>query len=107
MKKQIKKDDLIKKLYNHTHNMIVCSNEDLEKWKKGEIRYDYSEWIKSKDRTEWEEAETYYSFMDDNDLDIGYEVRVTPSGETINIIYKYDKNAPKKFVGEAIRDRKY
>lgn len=100
------KDEPIKELYNHTQNMIVCSDKDLKRWKMGEIKYDYSEWIKSEDRPEWAEAETYYSFMDDNDLDIGHEVHDTPSGERVNVIYKYDKNAPKKYVGKALRYEK-
>ena len=74
-----------------THSMVVCSDEDLAKWEKGELLYDYGELVPSEglSEDEKEDYKTLEQFMDTDYEEVGEETYTTKSGEVVNIIYKY------------------
>lgn len=74
-----------------THSMVVCSDEDLQKWMNGELLYDYEELVPREDLPQeyLENYKTYEQFMNTDYEEVGEQTYTTKSGEVVNIIYKY------------------
>ena len=74
-----------------THSMVVCSEEDYQKWVDGELLYDYGDLVKREDLPEeyLEDYKTYEQFMDSDYEEVGETIHTTPNGEKVHIIYKY------------------
>ena len=74
-----------------THSMVVCSEEDYQKWVDGELLYDYGSLVKREelDQEYLEDYKTYDQFMDSDWEESGEEIYTTKHGEKVHIIYKY------------------
>ena len=74
-----------------THSMVVCSDEDLQKWMNGELLYDYDGLVKREelDQDYIEDYKTYEQFMDSDYEEVGETIHTTSNGEKVHIIYKY------------------
>lgn len=90
MKKQIRYG-VFETNSSSTHSMVVCSNEDLERWKSGELLYDYGGLIEAKiiDDDQIEDYETYDQFTESECEEVGERTYTTKSGEVVNIVYKH------------------
>jgi hypothetical protein len=76
-----------------THTLVVCTDEELEKWKKGEIIYNYIDgFIPSDNSNISSGGETYEAFMDDEELEIEVYNYVTKGKENLTIFCKYGYN---------------
>jgi hypothetical protein len=76
-----------------THTLVVCTDEELEKWKKGEIIYNYIDgFIPSDNSNISSDGETYEAFMDDEELEIEIYNYVTKGKENLTIFCKYGYN---------------
>lgn len=76
-----------------THTLVVCTDEELEKWKKGEIIYNYIDgFIPSDNSNISSGGETYEAFMDDEELEIETYNYVTKGKENLTIFCKYGYN---------------
>jgi hypothetical protein len=76
-----------------THTLVVCTDEELEKWKKGEIIYNYIDgFIPSDNSNISSDGETYEAFMDDEELEIEVYNYVTKGKENLTIFCKYGYN---------------
>jgi hypothetical protein len=69
-----------------THTLVVCTDEELEKWKKGEIVYNYSEGFIPSDSSD---GETFEVFMDEDYLEIDIHTYVTKGEENLTIFCKH------------------
>lgn len=71
-----------------THSLVVCTDEELEKWKAGELLYDYMNSAvvsaPEEDRYKYETFEEFKKY-----LEVDYHTYVTKNGEKLNIICKY------------------
>lgn len=72
-----------------THTLVVCTDEELEKWEKGEMVYNYREGVIPSDSSD---GETFEVFMDDDYLEVDFSTYVTKGGEKLNIICKHGYN---------------
>lgn len=74
-----------------THSMVVCSEEDYQKWVDGELLYDYGSLVKREelDQEYLEDYKTYDQFMDSDYEEVGETIHTTPNGEKVHIVYKY------------------
>lgn len=76
-----------------THTLVVCTDEELEKWKKGEMIYEYGEGLIPSNYTNTpSDGETFEAFMDNEYLEIDSYTYVTKGGEKLNIICKHGYN---------------
>lgn len=76
-----------------THTLVVCTDEELEKWKKGEIIYNYIDgFIPSDNSNISSDGETYEAFMDDEELEIEIYTYVTKGEENLTIFCKHGYN---------------
>ena len=69
-----------------THTLVVCTDEELEKWKKGEMVYNYREGFIPSDSSD---GETFEDFMDEDYLEIDIHTYVTKEEENLTIFCKY------------------
>lgn len=69
-----------------THTLVVCTDEELEKWKKGEIVYKYREGFIPSDSSD---GETFEAFMDEDYLEIDINTYVTKEGENLTIFCRH------------------
>lgn len=76
-----------------THTLVVCTDEELEKWKKGEIIYNYRDgFIPPNNSNISSGGETYETFMDDEELEIEIYTYVTKGEENLTIFCKHGYN---------------
>ena len=76
-----------------THTLVVCTDEELEKWKKGEMVYEYGEGLIPLDYSNISsEGEVFEVFMDDDELEIDIHTYVTKEGENLTIFCKHGYN---------------
>lgn len=76
-----------------THTLVICTDEELEKWKKGEMVYEYREGLVPSNYSNTpSDGETFETFMDDDYLEIDLNTYVTKEGEKLNIICKHGYN---------------
>ena len=76
-----------------THTLVVCTDEELEKWKKGEIVYNYREGLIPLDYSNISsDGEVFEVFMDDDELEIDIHTYVTKEGENLTIFCKHGYN---------------
>jgi len=83
-----------------THSLVICTEEEYEKFKNGEMLFDYNKLInrdsiecKCEDGEEecdcYEDYDTYKSFFSDRYLETFEKEYVTKSGDKIVIFGKY------------------
>lgn len=73
-----------------THALVICTDEELEQWKEGELVYKYREGlVPSNYSNASSDGETFEYFMDDDYLEIDSITYVTKGGEKLNIICKH------------------
>lgn len=72
-----------------THSVVICSDEELEKWKNGElVYYSWDEELVPLEELEYPgDCDTYDQFGEYFEVD--HTRYVTKSGEVINIICRY------------------
>ena len=76
-----------------THALVICTDEELEQWKKGELVYEYREGlVPSNYSNASSDGETYEDFMDDDDLEIEIYTYVTKREENLTIFCKHGYN---------------
>lgn len=76
-----------------THTLVVCTDEELEKWKKGEMVYEYGEGLIPLDYSNISsDGEVFEVFMDDDELEIDIHTYVTKEGENLTIFCKHGYN---------------
>ena len=76
-----------------THTLVVCTDEELEKWKKGEMIYEYGEGLVPSNYSNTpSNGETFEDFVDDDYLKVDSNTYVTKGGEKLNIICKHGYN---------------
>ena len=76
-----------------THTLVVCTDEELEKWKKGEMVYEYGEGLIPLDYSNISsEGEVFEVFMDDDESEIDIHTYVTKEGENLTIFCKHGYN---------------
>lgn len=74
-----------------THTLVVCTDEELEKWKTGEMVYNYREGFILPDNSNISSGgETYEAFMDDDELEIDIYTYVTKGEENLTIFCKHE-----------------
>lgn len=76
-----------------THTLVVCTDEELEKWKKGEMVYEYREGLVPSNYTDTpSDGETFEAFMDDEYLEVDINTYITKEGENLTIFCKHGYN---------------
>ena len=76
-----------------THTLVVCTDEELEKWKKGEMIYEYGEGLIPSNYTNTpSDGETFEAFMDNEYLEIDINTYVTKEGENLTIFCRHGYN---------------
>ena len=76
-----------------THTLVVCTDEELEKWKKGEMVYEYGEGLIPLDYSNISsDGEVFEVFMDDDESEIDIHTYVTKEGENLTIFCKHGYN---------------
>ena len=71
-----------------THSIAICSDEELEKWKAGELLYDYTNsTLVSVPEEDCYRYKTFEEFKEY--LEVDYHTYVTKNGEKLNIICRY------------------
>lgn len=76
-----------------THTLVVCTDEELEKWKKGEMIYEYGEGLIPSNYTNTpSDGETFEAFMDNEYLEIDVNTYVTKEGENLTIFCRHGYN---------------
>ena len=77
-----------------THTITMCSEEEYNKWKNGELVFDrwQEELVEPKEDNKYHEYQTYDEFWEDEFLEGFYEKYTTNSGEKVIAfgLYGYD-----------------
>ncbi len=69
-----------------THNLVVCTDEELDKWKRGELSYDGDTTLVEACENDPDTVD-YAAFGED--LDIAVHQHELKNGDIINIVCRY------------------
>ncbi len=73
-----------------THSIIICTDEELDKWKKGEILRGYYEgFVPYSEDLDKDEYFTYDEYIKYREEEVYENKYITKNGEVLHIICKY------------------
>lgn len=75
-----------------THSITMCSKEDFEKWKAGELYYDEWDDVLVKEQLDEDRYQTFDEWANDDYLETYVENYKTKNGEEIVAFGKYGYN---------------
>ena len=78
-----------------THSITMCSKEDYDKWKHGNLFIDTwgNKFVKSPEEAEYSrDAQTYEQYFDDDELESFEDTYTTKSEEVIVAFGKYGRD---------------
>lgn len=75
-----------------THSLTICSKEEFEKWKTGELYYDEWNEVLVKENDDEDRYETFDKWANDDYLETYVQNYKTKNGEEIVVFGKYGYN---------------